>query len=249
MRYIWGLLIIFILQAFTMQNDFLTEQKRYKRVRHAIEVKGNIVEAALKNQGLSINNYDLLMVSYKVEQELELYVKPKNETTYTKLKTFNICQRSGGPGPKRKQGDLQVPEGFYHIDRFNPASNFYLSLGLNYPNKADRIKSTANNLGGDIFIHGACVTIGCMPMTDDKIMEIYLYAVYAKNNGQSKIPVYSFPFRMTERNMETYTLAYKHRSNLIQFWNNLKIGYDAFTECPSELTIGVTNQGDYTFKK
>jgi len=41
---------------------------------------------------------------------------------------------SGKLGPKRQQGDMQIPEGFYHISGFNPASNFYLSLRINYPN-------------------------------------------------------------------------------------------------------------------
>jgi murein L,D-transpeptidase YafK len=32
------------------------------------------------------------------------------------------------------EGDYQVPEGFYYITEFNPASNYHLSLGINYPN-------------------------------------------------------------------------------------------------------------------
>lgn len=79
-----------------------------------------------------------------------------------------------------------------------------MSLGLNYPNLSDRKKSKATNLGGDIFIHGDCVTIGCLPMTNELIKEIYLYAIYAKNNGQEKIPVYIFPIqndRFTHENL------------------------------------------------
>lgn len=36
-------------------------------------------------------------------------------------------------------------------------------------------------------------------MTDDKIEEIYLYAIHAKSNGQKEIPVYLFPFKMTDK--------------------------------------------------
>ena len=145
------------------------------------------------------------------------------------------------------QGDEQVPEGFYYIDRFNPMSKFYLSLGLNYPNRSDKRKGKAGSLGGDIFIHGSCVTIGCLPMTDTHIKEIYLLAVHAKNNGQSKIPVYIFPFKMTDQNMATYKARYKDNKELTLFWENLKPGYDKFTKYHRELDIEVAENGDYTY--
>lgn len=237
----------FLLQAFTMQTNFLTEQKRYKRVRKALEIKGDVLKNQLESHGLTTNNLHVLMVAYKEEQVLELYGKTKSASEYKLIKTYEVCRKSGELGPKRKQGDYQVPEGFYHIDRFNPASNFYLSLGLNYPNKADKINGTAKDLGGDIFIHGACVTVGCLPMTDDKMMEIYLYAAYAKNNGQSKIPVYSFPFKMSETNFEYYTKHYKDNKELVRFWNNLKLGYECFTQDRRSFPIKVDVKGNYLF--
>lgn len=232
---------------FTMQTDFLSDQKRYKRVRHAIEKKGSKVKAHLLSKHLNAENLNILFVSYKKEQELEIYAKTKQEDEYSKIATYDICRASGKLGPKRKQGDYQVPEGFYFIDRFNPASNFYLSLGLNYPNKSDKIKSTAKDPGGDIFIHGSCVTVGCMPMTDDKIMEIYLYAVYAKNNGQKEIPVYSFPFKMNDANFKAYSKVYKNNIELLNFWSELKIGYDSFMECKTELKVKIDQKGKYIF--
>lgn len=59
-------------------------------------------------------------------------------------------------GRKRFEGDGKTPEGDYFIDRRNPESQFYLSLGISYPNRRDidyahRFGRTA---GGDIFIHG-----------------------------------------------------------------------------------------------
>lgn len=248
MKLLFITLTTFIIQTFTMQTDFLSQQKRYKRVRKAIELKEQVVKTNLVSNSLTTSNVNLLIVAYKEEQILELYAKSKKDKTYSKIITYDICRSSGELGPKRKQGDYQVPEGFYHIDRFNPASNFYLSLGLNYPNRADKIKGTAANLGGDIFIHGSCVTIGCMPMTDDKIMEIYLYAIHAKNNGQSKIPVYSFPFKMTESNMKRYTGFYSRHKELVAFWENLKPGYDKFMECNTELKFSVDTKGNYVIK-
>ncbi|MDR0394713.1 MAG: L,D-transpeptidase family protein, partial [Tannerella sp.] len=161
------------------QNGFLSGQQQYKRVRTAIAEKGKNVSANLSANGLSTENVHVLFVAYKAENRLELYARKKTDSIYKRIAIYNICAASGRLGPKRGEGDGQVPEGFYHIDRFNPVSNFYLSLGINYPNRSDSRKSSAKRLGGDIFIHGSCVTIGCLPMTNDKIKEIYLYAAYS----------------------------------------------------------------------
>lgn len=247
MRSISILLFTSIFLAFTLQSDFLTNQKRYSRVRTAIEEKGTLIKEKLDDKGLDLDNFQLLMVAYKASDELELYVKKKSSELYQLLETYEICSKSGGLGPKRKQGDLQVPEGFYYIDRFNPSSSFYLSLGINYPNQSDRKLSKAANLGGDIFIHGACVTIGCLPMTTDKIKEIYMYAVHAKNNGQNRIPVYIFPYRMTKENNQIYFAKNMNNQKLIDFWMNLKRGFEEFEENKKVLNVSVTEDGRYSY--
>lgn len=237
-----------MLDAFiTPSADFLTEQKRFPRVRAAIEEKESTVTQDLDRHGISLSTMNLLLIAYKDSDELELYAKNKTESTYILIRSYRICSRSGTLGPKRKQGDRQVPEGFYHITHFNPASNFYLSLGLNYPNLADRRKTTATDPGGDIYIHGACVTIGCLPMTDDKIKEVYVYAVHAKNNGQTRIPVYIFPFRMTDPGVQRYREQYGENSELIAFWSTLKRGYDQFMSTKVSLTVVVDENGEYLF--
>lgn len=241
------LILAVVLLSFTVQTDFLSEQKKYERVRTALKEKQDFLEKKLKENKVSFDNLNLIFIAYKDNDLLEVYAKTKQEIIYKKILSYEVCSRSGQLGPKRKQGDGQVPEGFYHIDRFNPTSSFYLSLGLNYPNLADKRKSKASNLGGDIFIHGSCVTIGCLPMTDNFIKEIYLLAVYARHNGQDKIPVYIFPFKMTDQNMLTYKTKYKDNKELISFWDNLKNGHDKFVKDLKELNIKVTENGDYTY--
>jgi len=236
-----------ILGASTIPTSFITEQKKYERVRTAFTEKEKGIEQKLKETGIETGNLNIMIVVYKDSDELELYARKKTETSYKKLITYKICSRSGVLGPKRKQGDGQVPEGFYTINQFNPLSNFYLSLGVSYPNQSDRRKSNASDLGGSIFIHGNCVTIGCLPMTDDKIKEIYVYAVHAKNNGQTNIPVYIFPFRMTEENFSSYESKYKSNKELISFWKNLKTGYTQFAKDKSDLKVKVEANGDYKF--
>ncbi len=233
--------------SFSASNDFLTEQRKFERVRQAINEKGSILVERLKEVNLTIDNFQILLVAYKDEDVLELWVRNKSDRMFQKLNTYLVCARSGSLGPKRERGDNQVPEGFYHVDRFNPKSNFHLSLGLNYPNKSDRIKATANDPGGDIFIHGDCVTIGCLPMTDDKIKEIYSYAVFAKNNGQLHIPVYVFPFRMTSQNMVLYRERFKSHPDVLRFWTDIKPGFDLFEKTRKELKVEIDDTGSYKF--
>ena len=236
-----------IFSSLFLKSDFVTEQKKFERVRTAIKEKEATVKKSLKNAGVNYDNLNILIKAYKHEQQLDVYAKNKEDKQYKKIISYKICALSGFLGPKREQGDGQVPEGFYFIDQFNPVSNFYLSLRVSYPNQADKKKSKASNLGGDIFIHGSCVTIGCMPMTDEKIKEIYLYAIQATKCGQLKIPVYIFPFKMTAENMKTYQEKYKTNKPLFKFWENLKIGYDLFETNKQELTVKVDNKGDYLF--
>ncbi len=247
MKKIAIVLIPFLLASFIVQPDFITDQKRYSRVRTAFEKKGNVVHDKLNEAGINTDELNILIVVYKTEEVLNIYAKKKTDTVYKKVITYDICASSGQLGPKRKQGDYQVPEGYYFIDRFNPYSNFFLSLGINYPNQSDRKKSDAKYLGGDIFIHGSCVTIGCMPMTDSSIMEIYLYAIHARNSGQLKIPVYIFPFEMTDQKLNSYKMEYQNYPGLISFWDNLKLGFDKFNVEKKKLSISTDIDGNYNY--
>lgn len=243
---ILALLTVF-LASFSLQTSFLDEQKKYERVRTAIKEKKHVIKNKLNDNGLELNNFNVLFIAYKNSNDFDVYAKKTTDTGYEKIRSYDICASSGHLGPKERQGDLQIPEGFYHIDHFNPASSYYLSLRINYPNKADRINCTHSDPGGNIFIHGNCATIGCIPMTDDKIKEIYLYAVYAKNNGQTNIPVYIFPFKMDNRNFLNYQKVYKKHNELTEFWNILKLGYNQFMKTKSELEIKVDTNGNYIF--
>ena len=240
--------LIAALGSISFQNTFLESQRKYERVRVAIQEKKAIVEKTLQTSGITIATLRLLIVAYKDEDILELYARDLNSVSYTKICTYSICARSGELGYKKQAGDYQVPEGFYYIDRFNPKSNFYLSLGINYPNLADKHRNNTQHLGGDIFIHGGCATIGCLPMTDSGIKEIYLYAILAKNNGQHNIPVYLFPFKMTEENFARYKEKYKNNPNLISFWENLKHGYDSFQSKKQEIKYKFSNLGNYQYE-
>lgn len=242
-----SLFVTLLVFSFRGDSEFLKGQKQFDHVKAAYADKEAAVTAMLKKQGIGLNTLNILLVAYKAERQMELYARNIGEAGYRKIAVYDICALSGQLGPKRQEGDRQVPEGFYNINVFNPSSNYYLSLGINYPNQADLKKTAFDNPGGNIFIHGACVTIGCLPMTDDKIKEIYLYAVQARHSGQQQIPVYIFPFRMTAENMTAYQKAYVGRKELMPFWNNLKTGFDAFQKSHKALKVKVDARGDYVF--
>ncbi len=199
MQRIIPILLLSFLFSFT-NNPFKEEQLKYQRVRQAYKEKESSMLENLENNSIDKNKLRIYLRAFKKEKKIELWAKNSTDKTYKLIKEYKICMTSGSLGPKRKQGDRQIPEGFYHINRFNPYSNFYLSLGLNYPNKSDKILGVKNNLGGDIFIHGSCVTVGCMPITNERIKELYIYCVEAKNSGQETIPVTVFPVELTDSN-------------------------------------------------
>ena len=100
------------------------------------------------------------------------------------LKTYKVELGFGARGHKRFEGDGRTPEGRYTINRRNPNSSFYLSLGISYPNAADRAFAHARGKspGGDIFIHGQPNingkrgpdwTAGCIAVKNGEIRQLY----------------------------------------------------------------------------
>lgn len=99
------------------------------------------------------------------------------------LKDYRIGLGFAPEGHKQFEGDGKTPEGTYFISHRNPKSEFHLSLGISYPNNADRAFAAAHGkpTGGDIFIHGGPKkrvtkrdwTAGCIAVTDKQIEVIY----------------------------------------------------------------------------
>lgn len=221
------------------------DQLKSERVIQAIEDKETILKVLFASKNLDWKNNEVLFRAFKTEALFEVWVKDKSLDKYILLKEYEVCKSSGIVGPKRKEGDLQVPEGFYYIDRFNSKSSFYLSLGLNYPNASDLILSDKQKPGGDIFIHGNCVTVGCLPMTDDKMKEIYLIALNAKLSGQEYIPIHIFPFKFNYLNKYIYFSKFQ---SFQYFWHNLEEEYNYFETNKNIRNFYVDEKGKYIFK-
>lgn len=239
---------LFIIAVSFKQDSFKTEQLKYPRVRQAYSEKELFIKNRLEDHSIDINKLRIYLRAFKDEKKLELWAKNNTDEIFQHIETYSICSTIGKSGPKRRQGDLQIPEGFYHINIYNPYSNFHLSLGVNYPNKSDRILGKKGNLGGDIFIHGACVTIGCIPITDDKIKELYLYCIEAKNNGQNKIPVTIFPAELSDSNYDKLQKKYSTDNDRLGLWTDLKKGYEVFNETKQLPTISFLESGRHSVR-
>lgn len=240
--------LILLIILLTTTDSFKKDQLRYSRVREAYTEKETIMKKLLSDKGIDSNNFQLYIRAFKFEKKIQLWAKDQAHTRYKLIKEYKVCKRSGKLGPKRQQGDLQTPEGFYFIDRFNPYSNYHLSLGINYPNASDKILGVKGNLGSDIFIHGSCVTIGCLPITDDQIKELYIFCVEAKNNGQTKIPVHIFPARLGNKNTELLLNKYKEDTDKINLWKALKLAYDSFNASGTVPKVQFLSDGKHNIK-
>lgn len=237
---------IVILLLMFQPVSFKETQRRHSRVRIAYEEKEATITQYFTHKNLNKKGFYLFLRAFKKEKLVEVWIKEKDQDAYSLLHAYQFCNTSGSLGPKRKEGDLQIPEGVYHINHFNPQSNFHLSLGLNYPNASDKILSDKQRPGGSIYIHGNCVTIGCIPITDDKIKELYILAVEAMNNGQEKIPVHIFPTRLTDGGL-SFLKTTSDSSEHIQYWENLKMIYDDFDRTRKLKPIRVNTAGAYLF--
>jgi murein L,D-transpeptidase YafK len=133
------------------------------------------------------------------------------------------------------------------LDWFNPQSNFFLSLHISYPNASDRIVGSHKNLGGDIFLHGNCASIGCIPITDEGIKEVYWLAVLVHDQNEQHLPIEIFPARLTDDGLKALAVARSNQPALIAFWNNLKEGYDYFEKNHRLPRIRTRADGAYAF--
>ncbi len=136
------------------------------------------------------------VVVKKSERKLELF------DSENLIKTYKIALGFSPVGDKEREGDGKTPEGEFYIFTKNNRSNYYLSVGLSYPNiedterglktdlisKAERdeiVHAVKNRkmplqntkLGGEIYIHGGGNskdwTCGCVALENEDIEEIF----------------------------------------------------------------------------
>ena len=155
------------------------------RLSEICAAKPRIVEAAGQIKG------PLSILVFKNERLIELHAPGWNAPRIYEMTGF-----SGRLGPKLRESDGQIPEGVYGIEYLNPNSAFHLSFKVSYPNAFDREmagKDGRTDLGGDIMIHGGSATVGCIPIGDDAIEEVFFFVARA---GTENTTVVIAPYDM-----------------------------------------------------
>lgn len=241
-----SLLLLTLAVSAQMTYEEVTINSRFEKTANIFSRVSDSIRSEFLRAGLEWPLRFMYIRSFKFERELEVWVKNDYTESFRLYKTYRVCAVSGSFGPKRKEGDRQIPEGFYYINEFRPNSTYHLALGLNYPNVSDQILSDPQKPGGDIYIHGNCVTIGCLPLTDSLIEQVYFLASIVKDKGQDFIPVHIYPYRFDYPSAKE---AYLHRTKanveLQKFNAPLQEAYEYFEDTHQLPAVLVSKTGHY----
>jgi murein L,D-transpeptidase YafK len=228
------------------QVHFIDYQRSIPKIGDMLRRKEDTLMKQFKEKGLAWPARFVYIRSFKYDSQLEVWIKNTKDEKYKLFKTYKICALAGTLGPKRLAGDYQVPEGFYYINEFNPKSEYHLSLGLNYPNASDRILSDSLQPGKDIYIHGSCVTTGCIPITDSQIEELYILAAHAKDMGEDFIPVHIFPVNFNNAHSVDYLNKYLQTfSEYTPFAKSMRNAFYYFEKYREVPFVMVNGKGEY----
>lgn len=201
--------------------------------------KHDVVTKLYEDAGVAFPPKQLLLRGFKQEKQLEVWASSGVSGALTKIATYKICYASGELGPKREEGDAQVPEGYYRIGYFNPASSYHLSMLVSYPNASDAVFGTRGNLGGEIMIHGSCVSIGCLAMSDERIEELWVMA----RSARRPVHVHLYPTRDMQGLLDSGKQPEHH-----EFWRDIKEGYDHFEKDKVLPKVSIGRDGRYSFR-
>lgn len=173
------------LSFFRKPREVPPESKALPTIASRLEEYGPAARARLRPLFEAANvDYPpsaMTWLALKAERRLEIHA-PDRAGAMRLVAVYRILAASGNPGPKLREGDHQVPEGFYRIELLNPNSSFHLSLRVNYPNAFDREQANRDGRaepGTDIMIHGSDVSTGCLAMGDPAAEDLFVMAADA----------------------------------------------------------------------
>tara|TARA_R110002096_G_scaffold215310_9_gene403118 strand:- start:28944 stop:29708 length:765 start_codon:yes stop_codon:yes gene_type:complete len=229
--------------------DFLArERDPTKRSQSAAKRVRPLISAELSRLNLKMGEPIFIRI-FKETRELEVWVQPTGSNIFIFYKTYLICSDLGDLGPKRRERDGDAPEGFYWIAprHMDPGSKYHLSFNIGFPNQYDRQQRWSGN---PVLVHGGCKRTGGFGLGNNSIEEVFTLATSALNNGQEFFRVHIFPFRMTDQRMNRALADLEVSSEgkeLLDFWANLKIGYDYF-EIVGKPPFTSLKNGKYVFE-
>lgn len=239
---------LFIIQAagFGQGDELAAYRKVNARVNEVFNRREDTLKAEFERRGLSYPARCLYLRSFKMDEQLEVWVRNSPQEPFKFFKTYKVCATPGRLGPKRKEGDKQVPEGFYYINELNPNSHYHLSLGINYPNMSDRMLADSIRPGGDIYIHGDCVSIGCIAINNGQIEEVYMLSAMARSQGQEFIPVHIFPVKFSNpKSAPHIEKIIKDNPAYIPFLKTMQSVFYHFEKSRSILPVMISKNGVY----
>ncbi len=157
------------------------EEAPLKTTEDRLAEFGDAVRARLEPQfraaGIAYPPTQVMLIGLKAERVLEVHARDADKD-FRLVCRYPILAASGGPGPKLREGDLQVPEGSYALRELNPNSRFHLSLWIDYPNAEESARAAAEGRdpGGEIMIHGGHESRGCLALGDPAAEDLFVLA-------------------------------------------------------------------------
>ncbi len=171
----------------------------------------------------------IVLIANKEKRILYVFGKKLSDKKYTYITEYPFMRMSGKLGPKLMEDDMQTPEGIYKMESLNPNSRLHLSLRVNYPNDFDKQKAKLDGrklstLGGDIMIHGRASTIGCIPIGDVAIEELFVMSAKA---GVGNVDILILPYNLQQKanlsfNISTMPTCYP------ELLSNLKVELERY---------------------
>ena len=169
-------------------------------VQEVIRQVGPEIRKELREQcessGLEYPPESLWLIALKKEEELEVWGRNR-DMAWRRITSYPVLASSGGPGPKLREGDRQVPEGVYSVVSLNPNSEYHLSMKLSYPNGFERRmarRAGRVNPGGNIFIHGSYVSAGCLAMGNENIEKLFVL-VHDADPSNTRVLIAPYDFQ------------------------------------------------------
>ena len=235
------LIAVAVLVAVTAASyALITYVRRQRTVADAVALYGTAARARLRpffaRAHVAYPPRRIALLVFKRERRLVVWARD-DRSGWRFIRDYAILAASGRSGPKLRQGDYQVPEGLYRIALLNPSSSYHLSMLVDYPNGVDRAQAARDhrtNLGGDIFIHGKNVSIGCVAIGDPGIEELFTLAA---DTGIARMKVILAPndLRIAAPPVEPATPLW-----ILRLWQSIAAALREFPiELESNSAVGV----------
>ena len=245
----WLVALIVLAAVAAASYALITYVRRQRTVADVVAIYGPTARARLQpfftRAHVLYPPRRLAILVFKREKRLVVWARD-DRSGWRFIRDYAILAASGRSGPKLREGDYQVPEGLYRIALLNPNSSYHLSMLVSYPNDVDRAQAQRDGrtrLGGDIFIHGKNVSIGCVAIGDTAIEELFTLAA---DTGIARMKVILAPndLRIAAPPVEPATPLW-----ILRLWQSIAAALHDFPiELESNSALGVIGRSKMSVK-